>query len=501
VAGDASLPILAIDQGTTSSRAIVFAADGAIRSLAQQPMRQAYPRPGWVNQDANDIWRTTLETAREALAGAGLSADQIAAVGIANQRETTILWDRASGQPVAPAIVWQSRQSAPLVDALVRRGMAETYQRLTGLVPDAYFSATKLALLLDEDPELRRRAEAGEIAFGTVDAWLHSRLSGGAVHLTDPANASRTMLFDIHRLDWSAELLADLAIPAAVLPPVAANAGLLYETAPELFGAPIPVAGVAGDQQAALFGQACFAPGQGKITYGTGSFLLMNTGGAPKPSRRRLLTTVAWRIGDGIDYALEGAIFVTGAAVQWLRDGLGIINEAAEVEALAASVPDSGGVSFVPALTGLGSPYWDADARGTIIGITRGTTAGHLARATLEAIAFQTRDVVAGMAADAGIPLTELRVDGGAARNDLLLQTQADLLGVPVVRPRVVETTALGAASLAGLGVAAWGDRATLADRWRVERRFEPSVSADERESRYAVWRRAVDRSLAWASG
>lgn len=491
--------ILALDQGTSSSRAILFDLAGNLHAVAHHPTRQHFPQPGWVNQDADDIWRTTLAAGRQVLAEAGSTAP-VAAVGIANQRETTILWDRRTGDAVAPAIVWQSRQSAPLVDRLQSRGMADTYQRLTGLVPDAYFSATKIALLLDEDRELRRRAEAGELAFGTVDTWLHWRLSGGTQHLTDPANASRTMLFDLHRLAWSPELLADLSIPASLLPAVATNGGVLYETAAQHFGRPIPVAGVAGDQQAALFGQACFEPGQGKSTYGTGSFLLINTGPQPKPSRHRLLTTIAWKIGERTTYALEGAIFVAGAAVQWLRDGLGLIAAAADVEPLARGVADSGGVCFVPALAGLGSPHWDPHARGTIVGISGGTTAAHLARATLEAIAFQTKEVVDAMAADSGIPLTELRVDGGAARNDLLLQIQADLLGVPVVRPRNVETTALGAASLAALGVGLSPSQADLAAQWAVDRRFEPTISADERAARFSTWRRAVDRSRAWAT-
>ena len=490
--------VLALDQGTTSSRAILFDAAGAIRGLGQRPTTQLYPHPGWVNQDATEIWETTLAVAREALAVAGVTADRVAAIGVTNQRETTVLWERASGRPVGPAIVWQSRQTAPMVEAIARRGMAETYQRRTGLVPDAYFSATKIAWMLDQDPELRRRAEAGEVLFGTVDSWLLWQLSGGRAHLTDAANASRTMLFDIHELAWSEELLADLAIPRAMLPEVRGNAEVLFETAAEVLGAAVPVAGVAGDQQAALFGQACFAPGQAKNTYGTGSFLLMHTGTEPKASRHRLLTTVAWRIDGRTEYALEGAIFVTGAAVQWLRDGLGIIADAAEVEALAASVPDSGGVCFVPALAGLGSPYWDPDARGTIVGLSRGSTAAHLARATLEAIAFQTRDVLDAMERDAGIALRELRVDGGAARNDLLLQIQADVLGVPVVRPRSVETTALGAAYLAGLATGVWRDRAELASQWQAERRFEPAISQGERDGRYETWVRAVERARGW---
>lgn len=492
--------ILALDQGTTSSRAILFDAQGIPLHAAQRPTTQLYPRPGWVNQEPDEIWASTLAVAREALAAANLRADQLAAIGIATQRETTILWDRATGRAVAPAIVWQSRQSAPLVDAIAARGMSQVYQRLTGLVPDAYFSATKIAWLLDADPELRRRAEAGEVLFGTVDSWLLWHLSGGRAHLTDATNASRTMLYDIRADDWSQALLDDLAIPRAMLPEVRGNSELLVETDPHLLGAAVPVAASAGDQQAALFGQTCFAPGQAKNTYGTGSFLLMQTGPEAKTSRHRLLTTIAWRIDDVVEYALEGAIFVTGAAVQWLRDGLGVIPDAAAVEPLAASVPDSGGVLFVPALSGLGSPYWDPSARGAIVGLTRGTTAAHLARATLEAIAFQTRDVLDAMTRDAGIPLSELRVDGGAARNNLLLQIQADILGVPVVRPRTVETTALGVAYLAGLAVGVWPARAALAAQWQPDRRFEPTTTQADRDARYATWLRAVDRSRAWAA-
>jgi glycerol kinase len=490
--------ILALDQGTTSSRAIVFDRDGGIVAVAQQPTTQQFPHPGWVNQDATEIWTTTLAVARKAIGRLDGGARRIAVVGIANQRETTILWNRATGEPVGPAIVWQSRQTDDLVQDLARRGLSEQIQRITGLVPDAYFSATKIAWLLDQDAELRRRAEAGEIAFGTVDSWLLWNLSGGLVHATDASNASRTMLFDIHTGAWSADLLSELAIPAAVLPDVRPNLGPLAEIPGGLWGAPAPVLGAAGDQQAALFGQACFEPGQAKNTYGTGSFLLLNTGEQATASQHRLLTTVAWTIGGRTTYALEGAIFNTGSAVQWLRDGLGIIKTARDVEALAASVPDSGGVAFVPALTGLGSPYWDADARGTIVGISRGTTAAHLARATLEAIAFQTRDVVDAMVQDAAVELRELRVDGGAAANDLLMQIQADTLGVPVVRPSNVETTALGAAYLAGLGAGLWRDQAELAARWSVDRRFTPHVSDAERNRGYARWQDAAARSRGW---
>jgi glycerol kinase len=493
--------VLAIDQGTTSSRAIVFDREGHIRGLGQHPTRQIYPQPGWVNQDASELWDTTVRSIQDAVAAAGVSANRIAAIGITNQRETTILWDRATGSPVAPAIVWQSRQTAPLVAAIDRRDMSATYQHITGLVPDAYFSATKIAWMLNQVPELRRRAEGGEILFGTVESWLLWKLSGGRAHLTDVSNAARTMLFDIRGLEWSAELLDDLAIPAAMMPRAVGNSELLVETDASVLGAAIPVTGAAGDQQAALFGQACFGAGQAKNTYGTGSFMLLHTGTEAVPSRNRLLTTIAWRIGETVEYALEGSVFVTGAAVQWLRDGLGIIERSSDVEALATSVSDSGGVHFVPALTGLGAPHWDSDARGILIGLTRGTTKAHIARATLEAIAFQTRDVLDAMTADCGVPLAELRVDGGAAANDLLMQIQADLLGVPVVRPKVTETTALGAAYLAGLAVGIWKDREELANQWQENRRFEPALAESERQSRYLRWQEAVKRSKGWDSG
>lgn len=491
--------ILAIDQGTTSSRAFLFDQSGSQRSVAQMPTTQLYPKPGWVNQDATEIWNTTLATARQAIDAAGITAAQIAAIGIANQRETLVVWERETGLPVHPAIVWQSRQSQPQVEALVARQQAASYQRITGLVPDAYFTATKLAWLLDEIPELRHRADAGDLLVGTVDSWLIWNLTAGAIHATDASNASRTMLFDINRMAWSAELLSDLSIPAHLLPTVVPSAGFIGTTYPALFGAEIPICGVAGDQQAALFGQTCFTPGNAKNTYGTGSFLLMNTGSQPKSSTHKLLATVAWQIDGAVDYALEGAVFVSGAAVQWLRDGLGIIETAPDVEALAGSVSDSGGVVVIPALTGLGAPHWDPTARGAILGITRGTTAAHIARATLEAIALQTRDVTAAMTADSGIPLTSLRVDGGAARNDLLLQIQADVLGVPVVRPQNVETTAVGASYLATLGAGLISSRSELAAHWQIDRVFEPRSTTIEREDHYALWRRAVDRSLNWA--
>jgi glycerol kinase len=488
--------ILAIDQGTTSSRAVLFDASGTALGSAQQETRQQYRHPGWVEQDATEIIDVTFAMVRQVIEETGVEAGQIASVGITNQRETAILWDRASGEPVAPAIVWQSRQSAPLVADIRHRGMAERYQRITGLVPDAYFSATKIAWLLQSDPDLRRRADAGDLAFGTVDSWLLWHLSGGTHHVTDYSNASRTMLYDIRKLAWCDELLADLDIPRALLPEVRGNSELLFECDADLFGAAIPVGGVAGDQQAAMFGQACFAPGEAKNTYGTGSFLLMQTGSEATTSEHQLLTTIAWGIGGKVEYALEGAIFVTGSAVQWLRDGLGIIESAAEVEALAGSVESSDGVAFVPALAGLGAPHWDQDARGTITGITRGTSAAHIARATLEAIAFQTRDVIDAMEADSGIGLEELRVDGGASANDLLMQIQANLLGVPVVRPKYVETTVLGAAYLSGLASGVWDDREDVRAIWEVDRRFEPEWGDDERSDRYGKWQDAVRRSL-----
>jgi glycerol kinase len=491
--------ILALDQGTTSSRAMVFDQFAREVSVAQQLTTQLYPHPGWVNQDATEIWTTTLQTAREALQLAGLTGHNLAGIGIVNQRETLVVWDRERSEPAAPAIVWQSRQSQPQVDALLRRGMGPAYQSKTGLVPDAYFTASKLAWLLEDQPDMRRRAEAGDLLAGTVDSWLLWNLTRGAVHATDVSNASRTMLFDIETLEWSVELLRDMSIPLQMLPRVVASSGVTGLTAPDLFGAEIPVSGIAGDQQAALFGQTCFAPGEAKNTYGTGSFLLMNTGGDVKRSDHQLLSTIAWRIEKHVDYALEGSVFICGAAVEWLRDGLGIIDSVQDVESLAAAVPDSGGVTVVPALTGLGAPHWDATARGTILGLTRGSTPAHIARATLEAIAFQSRDVIDAMIADSGIPLTSLRVDGGAARNNLLMQIQADILGVPVIRPQNVETTAVGAAFLAGLGSGLWPDQGTLADRWAVDRVFEPALAESERQSRYAIWRRAVERARGWA--
>jgi glycerol kinase len=491
--------ILAFDQGTTSSRAIAFGRDGRVLASAQQEFRQIYPRPGWVEHDAEEIWRSQRDVAARALASAGLGSGDVAAIGITNQRETTLLWERSSGRPLAHAIVWQDRRTASRCDALRQAGHEALFAERTGLVLDAYFSGTKLAWLLDNIPGARERAQRGELAFGTVDSWLAWNLSGGAEHVADVTNASRTLLFDLRRMDWDDDLLAILDIPRAVLPRVVDSSGVIAKTACEGLPAGIPVAGIAGDQQAALFGQACHAPGMAKNTYGTGCFLLLNTGDAPARSSNRLLSTVAWRRAGRASYALEGSVFIAGAAIQWLRDGLGIIEAAPEIEALASSVPDSGGVCFVPALSGLGAPYWDPHARGTIVGITRGTTRAHLARATLEAIAFQSAEMIEAMAQDSGLALTELRVDGGATACNLLMQMQADLLGVPVVRPRVTETTALGAAYLAGLAVGFWRDEAEIARLWARDRVFEPGPSGEGGSSRMADWKRAVERSRDWA--
>jgi len=490
--------VLAFDQGTTSSRAIAFGRDGRILASAQQEFRQIFPRPGWVEHDADEIWRTQRDVAAQALAQSGLAAPEVAAIGITNQRETTVLWDRTSGRPVANAIVWQDRRTASRCDALRQAGHEPLFAARTGLLLDAYFSGTKLAWLLDNIPGARERARRGELAFGTVDSWLTWQLTGGE-HVTDVSNASRTLLFDIHRLEWDDELLAILDIPRAVLPRVVDSSATIAPTACEGLPRGIAIAGIAGDQQAALFGQACHRPGMAKNTYGTGCFLLMHTGSAPAASRNRLLSTVAWRRGGRTAYALEGSVFIAGAAIQWLRDGLGLIARASDIDALAASVPDAGGTYFVPALSGLGAPYWDPHARGTIVGITRGTTRAHLARATLEAIAFQSAELIEAMAQDSGLALTELRVDGGATASNLLMQMQADLLGVPVVRPRVTETTALGAAYLAGLAVGFWRDEQEIAALWARDRAFDPMVGRDEARSRLAGWKRAVGRSRGWA--
>jgi len=496
--------VLALDQGTTSSRAIVFNRAGRIVASAQKEFRQIYPQAGWVEHDAGEIWSTQLECAQAALRQAGIAASALAGIGITNQRETTVLWDRASGAPIANAIVWQDRRTADACAALRERGVEARVRAKTGLVLDPYFSATKIAWLLDHVPDARRRAERGELAFGTVDSWLIWNLTGGAVHATDVSNASRTLLADIGTLDWDDELLALFDVPRAVLPAITSSSAVIGRTREPLLGAAVPIAGNAGDQQAATFGQACFAPGMAKNTYGTGAFLLMNVGSAPQSSENRLLSTVGWRVerpgGAHTAYMLEGSVFVAGAVVQWLRDGLGLIDRSEHVEALARQVDDNGGLYLVPAFVGLGAPHWDAAARGAMIGITRGTTRAHVARGALESIAFQSADVLAAMQRDAQQPLTELRVDGGAARNDLLMQFQADVMGVPVVRPEITETTALGAAYLAGLATGVWSDPEELAAQWRAERRFEPLMGGDERAARIAQWHRAVERAASWAN-
>ena len=489
--------VLALDQGTTSSRAILFGRDGTPRASAQQEFRQIFPQPGWVEHDPTEIWATQSGVLHEALAKAGAGPRDVAAIGITNQRETTVLWERATGRPVHNAIVWQDRRTAPMCDELRAAGLAPLFAQKTGLVLDAYFSGTKLRWLLDHVDGARARAARGELAFGTIDAWLVWNLTGGRVHCTDASNASRTLLYDIRTGDWDDELLRILDVPREVLPAVVPSAGVCGDAV--IDGVPVPIAGIAGDQQAALFGQACTSPGLAKNTYGTGCFLLLNTGAHAVASRNNLLTTVAWRRPGGLDYALEGSVFIGGAVVQWLRDGLRIIDRAPEVEALAASVPDNGGVYLVPAFAGLGAPHWDAYARGTITGLTRGATRGHIARAALESIAFQSADVLAAMEKDAGITLSELRVDGGAAANDLLLQFQADILGVPVLRPQVLETTALGAAYLAGLAVGYWQSDADVGANWRVDRRFEPALPAARAAELRAAWERAVERSKGWA--
>ncbi|MFP6590657.1 MAG: glycerol kinase GlpK [Candidatus Latescibacterota bacterium] len=491
--------ILALDQGTSSSRALIFDESGGILATVQQPTEQIYPRPGWVEQDPEQIWATQRDVARQALAQAGQTAGDVAAIGIANQRETVVLWERTTGRPLHNAIVWQDRRTADHVQRLRAAGHEAHLRERTGLVLDPYFSATKIAWLLDHVTDARRRAEAGELAVGTIDSWLLWKLTDGAAHATDVTNACRTQLFDLGKLAWDDGLLGLFDVPRSLLPEVHPSSGILAHTTADLFGAEIPVAGIAGDQQAALFGQQCTRPGMAKNTYGTGSFLLLHTGEVPAASATGLLTTMAWQLGDTApEFALEGSVFTTGAAIQWLRDGLGIIDTAPQVNELAASVADAGGVWVVPAFAGLGAPHWDPAARGTILGLAQGSTAAHIARATLEGIAFQVADVLNAMEIDACRSLAELRVDGGAAASDLLMQLQADLIGVPVVRPTVTETTALGAANLAGLGIGVWPDISALAAGWQVERTFEPAVSEDERQQRQSHWQRAVERARGW---
>jgi glycerol kinase len=490
--------LLALDQGTTSSRTIVFDETGVPVAAAQREFCQSFPQPGWVEHDPEEIWETQLATIHDALAKAGLRPADLAAVGITNQRETTLVWDRRTGRPIAPAIVWQDRRTAAFCDQLRAAGHEQLIRDRTGLVIDPYFSASKLRWLLDHVPGARARAQRGELAFGTIDSWLVWKLTGGQLHLTDASNASRTMLANLTSGDWDDELLALFDIPRALLPEIRNSSEVYGRAAVALPG--VPIAGIAGDQQAALFGQACVQPGMAKNTYGTGCFMLMQTGTQPVRSSHKLLTTIAWRIGGRIEYALEGSVFVAGAAVQYLRDGLGLIRSAADIEALAASVPDTAGVYFVPAFVGLGAPYWDPHARGAMLGITRGTGPAHLARATLEAIAHQVTDVLEAMQADTGQRVKELRVDGGAAVNNLLLQLQADLLDCPVVRPRTVETTALGAAYLAGLAVGLYPSVEAIGTRWAAERRFVAAMDAATRANHRRNWSRAVERARAWTS-
>ncbi|MGD0352791.1 MAG: glycerol kinase GlpK [Dehalococcoidia bacterium] len=491
--------ILVIDQGTTGSAALLFDDLGQVVSSADREIRQIYPQPGWVEHDPVEIFQTSLAVAKEALQQAGVAASQVKGLGITNQRETTVVWDRRTGKPVSNAIVWQCRRTAPICEELKQKGMVKPIRDKTGLLVDAYFSATKLRWILDNVPDGQRRARQGDFLFGTIDSWLVWNLTGGAVHITDYSNASRTMLFNIHTLQWDKELLAQLDIPEAVLPKAMSSSQVYGETAAGLLGdARVPLAGIAGDQQAALFGQACYQAGMAKNTYGTGSFILLNTGDRPIPSEKGLITTVAWGLGGKVIYAMEGSVFITGAAVQWLRDGLRLIKTAGESEALAKSVPDNGGVYFVPAFVGLGAPYWDMYARGTIVGLTRGITSGHLARATLEAIAYQVRDVADAMGAESGLKLPVLRVDGGGTANSLMMQFQADILGIPIQLAAIAETTSLGAAYLAGLAVGMWRDTAQLARMWKAAETFEPKMSVDQRETLYAGWKRAVERARGW---
>ena len=498
--------ILALDQGTSSSRAIVFDRSGRIIGVAQKEFTQLYPQPGWVEHDPEEIWQSQLTTAQQALRKTRIEASQIAAIGITNQRETVVVWDRQTGAPLYNAIVWQCRRTAAMCDRLRDDGWVDPIREKTGLVVDAYFSGTKLAWLLENVPGLREKAERGDALFGTIDSFLIWRLSGGRLHVTDISNASRTMLFNIRTLEWDDDILAELRIPQSMLPQVRPSSQVYGHTDVDLLGEKVPIAGAAGDQQAALFGQTCFTPGQAKNTYGTGGFLLLNTGEQAVASERGLLTTIAWQLGEStpVTYALEGSVFISGAVVQWLRDGLGIVNHAAETEALAREVVDTGGVYFVPAFVGLGAPYWDPYARGTIVGLTQGTDRRHLVRAALEAICYQSRDLLEAMTADAvktgGLSLQALRADGGAAANDFLMQFQAGILDVPVQRPAVTETTALGAAYLAGLAVGYWSGTEEVASQWRVDAEFQPAMQSEQRDVLYAGWQRAVERARGWAA-
>ncbi|WP_425477542.1 glycerol kinase GlpK [Dyella solisilvae] len=489
--------ILALDQGTTSSRAILFDHVGSVVGSAQREFAQIFPEPGWVEHNPRDILTSVLVTVTELLANTRVELAEIAAIGITNQRETTVVWDRATGQPIHNAIVWQSRQSLGICEQLRREGHEALVRERTGLLIDAYFSATKLRWILDHVDGAQQRAERGELLFGTIDSWLIWNLSGGAAHVTDASNAARTLLYDIHRRQWDDDLLHMLRIPRAMLPELRSSSEVYAHTAPtQFFGARVPIAGVAGDQQAALFGQGCFAPGMAKNTYGTGCFMLMHTGGQAVPSQHGLLTTIAWQLGDRVDYALEGSIFVAGSVIQWLRDGLRMLGKASDSQAYADRVPSSDGVYMVPAFVGLGAPYWQSDVRGAIFGLSRGTTKEHFVRAALESMAYQSRDVLTAMEADAGIALKELRADGGAIANDFMAQFQSDMLGVPVLRPRVQETTALGAAYLAGLAVGFWKDCDEIAGLWQVDRRFVPSMAERDRERLYRGWQDAVNATM-----
>jgi glycerol kinase len=491
--------ILSFDQGTTSSRAIIFDKKGAIKAVAQKEFTQIFPKPGWVEHDGNEIWYTQLGVATEVILKANLTIHDIAAIGITNQRETTLVWDRITHQPIYNAIVWQDRRTSEYCNELKEQGHSVNVQQRTGLVIDAYFSATKLKWILDNVDGARQKAEKGDLCFGTIDSWLLFKLTNGKAHTTDVTNASRTMLFNIHSLTWDEELLKLFNIPAAMLPEVKSSSEVYGETEEILTATRIPVCGIAGDQQAALFGQMCIRPGMVKNTYGTGCFMLMNTGDKPVLSKNNLLTTIAWKIGNTTTYALEGGVFIGGAVVQWLRDGLGIIKNSADVEKLATSVKDNGGVYFVPAFAGLGAPYWNQFARGTMLGITRGTTAAHIARASIESIALQTMDVLHAMNADAGLPIKELRVDGGATANDLLMQFQSDVLDCKVIRPQITETTALGAAYLAGLAIGFWKDTYEIENYWEAEKNFEPLMKEEERHEEIRQWEKAIKAARAWA--
>lgn len=490
--------ILALDQGTTSSRAIIFDHSGSIKSTAQREFKQYYPQLGWVEHDADEIWETQAEVAASAISGAGISAENIAAIGITNQRETTVIWDRDTGEPIHRAIVWQDRRTAAYCSELKEAGLSAKFQQKTGLVIDAYFSATKIKWLLDNVEGARKKAAEGKLAFGTIDSWLVWNLTQGKRHITDVSNASRTMLFNIHTCEWDEDLLEILSIPESILPEVCSSSAVYGETEAAIFNCKVPIAGIAGDQQAALFGQMCIQPGMLKNTYGTGCFIMLNTGERAAESKNNLLTTIAWRIDGKTNYALEGSIFIGGAVVQWLRDGLGLIQSSADVEQLANTVKDNGGVYLVPAFVGLGAPHWDPFARGTILGLTRGTTAGHIARAALEGIAFQTRDVLTAMRADSGVDIKELRVDGGAAANNTLLQFQADILAVPVVRPTVLETTALGAAYLAGLAVGYWNGYDEIQIQWQVDKTFRPTMDREHTAELCRHWQKALKRAKGW---